>query len=85
MTIPPHKDDGPVVIHLSDEERDTGDLTPIHLFEAIDAFYVDGVVVLENAIEVKYIEGTASSFFFFILFNGTEQIYSSERAYASGH
>jgi hypothetical protein len=48
--------DGPVVIHLSDEERDTGVLTPIHMFEAIDAFYVDGLVVLENAIEQKYID-----------------------------
>ena len=56
MTIPPQNPDGPVVIHLSDEERDTGVLTPLHMFEAIDAFFVDGVVVLENAVEVKYVD-----------------------------
>ena len=50
----PH--DGPLVVKLSDEERDSGDLTPLNLFEAIDAFYCDGVVVLDNAIEVKYID-----------------------------
>jgi len=69
MTVPQHEDDGPVVIHLSDEERDTGVLTPIHLFEAIDAFFVDGVVVLENAIEVKYIEGQESAACFFHIYN----------------
>jgi hypothetical protein len=56
MTVPPPNPDGPVVIHLSDEERDTGVLTPLHMFDAIDAFFVDGVVVLENAVEVKYID-----------------------------
>lgn len=48
--------DGPKVITLSDEERDYGNLTPLHLFEAIDAFFVDGLVVLENAIDVQYID-----------------------------
>ena len=48
--------DGPVYINLSDEERETGHLSPIHLLEAIDAFHEDGVVVLNNAIETKYIE-----------------------------
>jgi hypothetical protein len=56
MTVPQQKPDGPVVIHLSDVERDTGVLTPLHMFEEIDAFFVDGVVVLENAIEVKYVD-----------------------------
>ena len=48
--------DGPVVIKLSDDERDTGVLAPLHMFEAIDAFHVDGVVVLENAIETRHID-----------------------------
>ena len=52
----PARADGPIVIHLSDEERDTGVLSPINLFEAIDAFYTDGLVVLENAIEKKYVD-----------------------------
>jgi hypothetical protein len=33
MTVPPPNPDGPVVIHLSDEERDTGVLTPLHMFD----------------------------------------------------
>lgn len=48
--------DGPKIIELSNEERDTGNLTPLHLFSAIDAFYVDGLVVLQNAIEIRYID-----------------------------
>lgn len=56
MTKPSQHPDGPVVIQLSDEERDTGTLTPLHLFEAIDAFFVDGVVVLQNAVDIKYID-----------------------------
>jgi hypothetical protein len=54
--VNPAAGDGPKVIHLTDEERDSGELTPINLFEAIDAFFVDGVVVLENAIEVGIID-----------------------------
>ena len=56
MTKPQQEPDGPVVILLSDEERDAGVLTPLHLFEAIDAFFVDGVVVLQNAVDIKYID-----------------------------
>ena len=37
-------------IDLSDEERDTGALTPEHMYHAVDRFFKDGVVVLENAI-----------------------------------
>lgn len=48
MTIPPQNSDGPAVIHV--DERDTGVLTPLHPFEAINALFVDGVV------EVKYID-----------------------------
>ena len=44
------------VVKLSDDERETGDLTPINLFEAIDAFYGVGVVVLDNTIRVEYID-----------------------------
>lgn len=48
--------DGVTIIKLSDGERETGNLSPINLLEAIDAFYRDGVVVLENAIEVRFID-----------------------------
>lgn len=56
MTRPLQAPDGPVFINLSNDERETGVLTPLHLFEAIDAFFVDGVVVLENAVDIKYID-----------------------------
>ena len=40
-----------VAIKLSDEERDSGVLTDLHLFDAIEAFFQDGIVVVENAVE----------------------------------
>jgi hypothetical protein len=49
-------EDGPVVVKLSNDERETGELTPRNLFEAVDAFFKDGIVILDNAIEVKYID-----------------------------
>ncbi len=48
--------DGPFVVQLTDEERDIGNLTPLNMLEAIDAFYRDGVVVLENAVETGCID-----------------------------
>lgn len=55
MTFPKSVD-GPTVVHLSDEERESGNLTPVNLFDAITAFHRDGLVVLENAIDTKYID-----------------------------
>ena len=52
----PARTDAPKSIKLSDEERETGLLSDIHLFDAIDAFFTDGVVVLDNAIPVEVID-----------------------------
>lgn len=57
MSITDHpQPDGPVVVQLSDEERESGQVTPINLLEAIDAFFRDGVVVLANAIQVDLVD-----------------------------
>ena len=37
-------------VQLSDEERETGLLSPEHMYYAVDRFFKDGIVVLENAI-----------------------------------
>ena len=52
----PVKSDAPVYIPLSDEERNTGVLSDVHLYDAINGFFKDGVVVLENAIPTKVID-----------------------------
>lgn len=44
---------GPVHIPLSDEERISGILTPLHLYDAVDALRSDGVVILDNAVAVE--------------------------------
>jgi len=48
--------DGPFVVKLSDEERETGNLTPLNMLESIDAFFRDGLVVIENAVEIGCID-----------------------------
>lgn len=48
--------DGPKVIPLEDEERDSGVMSDIHLFRALEAFHRDGVVVIENAIDVSHVD-----------------------------
>ncbi|WVQ95841.1 hypothetical protein IAU59_002940 [Kwoniella sp. CBS 9459] len=48
--------DAPVIIPLSDEERISGQMADDHLFNAIDALFNDGVVVLQNAIDVEVID-----------------------------
>lgn len=48
--------DDVVHIELSDEERDTGHITPRHLYDAVDAFNNDGVVVLDNAVPVEVVD-----------------------------
>jgi hypothetical protein len=42
--------DTPVIIRLSNEERDSGVMTDHHLYDAVKAFFSDGFVVLENAV-----------------------------------
>ena len=55
MAIDAHAD-GPTVIRLQDHERDTGQLTPRHMFDAVTAWHRDGCVVLANAIETSIID-----------------------------
>ncbi|KAL1852833.1 hypothetical protein VTK73DRAFT_9125 [Phialemonium thermophilum] len=52
----PSLPDAPLVIRLSDEERDSGVLTDHHLYDAVDAFFNDGFIVLENAIRDDLID-----------------------------
>ena len=48
--------DAPISILLTDEERDSGIMGDKKLFEAIKAFHKDGLVVVENAIDVAIID-----------------------------
>lgn len=54
MAIP--TSDGPKVIPLTDEERDSGVMSDKKLYDAIEAFFTDGLVVVENAIDVQLID-----------------------------
>ncbi len=55
---------GPVHIPLSDEERISGILTPLHLYDAVDALRSDGVVILDNAGESGIRQGSQLAFIF---------------------
>ena len=48
--------DGPKVIVLTDEERDSGVMSDMKLYEAIEAFFKDGLVTIENAIDPEIID-----------------------------
>lgn len=48
--------DGPRTIRLSDDERDSGVMSDKKLYDAIEAFFTDGLVVVENAIDVAIID-----------------------------
>jgi hypothetical protein len=48
--------DGPKAIVLTDEERDSGVMSDMKLYEAIEAFFTDGLVVVENAIDTAIID-----------------------------
>jgi hypothetical protein len=52
----PASADAPVMIDLSPEEARTGILSDDNLFDAVDAFYRDGIIVLKNAIDVEKID-----------------------------
>lgn len=52
----PHAIDGPVIIRLSDEERDSGVTSDHHLYDAVEAYFKDGFVVLENAVRGDMID-----------------------------
>lgn len=48
--------DAPRVIMLTDAERDSGVMGDKKLYDAIEAFFADGLVVVENAIDVAIID-----------------------------
>jgi hypothetical protein len=48
--------DTPKTIVLTDEERDSGVMGDKKLYDAIEAFFTDGLVVVENAIDVAIID-----------------------------
>lgn len=48
--------DGPQVIRLTDSERDSGIMSDKKLYDAIEAFFTDGLVVVENAIDTSIID-----------------------------
>lgn len=49
-------DDKPAAIALTDEERDSGVMGDKKLYDAIEAFFKDGLVVIENAIDGAIID-----------------------------
>jgi hypothetical protein len=55
MTMPAPID-SPQVITLANEERDSGVMGDKKLYDAIEAFFTDGLVVIENAIDVAIID-----------------------------
>lgn len=52
----PHATDAPVVIRFTDEERDAAVMSDDHLYDAVEAFFNDGFVVLENAVRGDMID-----------------------------
>lgn len=52
----PSLPDLPVVIRLTDEERDSGVMSDHNLYDAVEAFFNDGFVVLENAVHDDLID-----------------------------
>lgn len=48
--------DGPKAIVLTNEERDSGVMSDMKLYKAIEAFFTDGLVVIENAIDSAIID-----------------------------
>ena len=48
--------DGPKSVILTNEERDSGVMDDKKLYDAIEAFFTDGLVVIENAIDVEIID-----------------------------
>lgn len=48
--------DAPRVISLTAEERDSGIMSDKKFYDAVDAFFIDGIVVIENAIKIGIID-----------------------------
>jgi hypothetical protein len=52
----PYKFQDPSIVQLSDEERISGHITEENLAIAITALHRDGLVVLENAVDVEHVD-----------------------------
>lgn len=48
--------ESPIIIFLSDEERDSGIMSDHHMYDAVEAFFNDGFVVLENAVREDMVD-----------------------------
>lgn len=48
--------DGPQVISLTNGERDSGVMSDKKLYDCIEAFFTDGLVVIDNAVDVEIID-----------------------------
>ncbi|PCG97591.1 Phytanoyl-CoA dioxygenase [Penicillium occitanis (nom. inval.)] len=48
--------DAPQVITLTAEERDSGVMSDKKFYDAIEAFFTDGIVVIENAINIDIVD-----------------------------
>lgn len=46
----------PIVIRLTDEDRDSGVMSDHHLYDAVETFFNDGFVVLENAVRNELVD-----------------------------
>ena len=51
-----YANDAPVVIRVSDEERDSGQLTDEHHYDAVSALCTDGLVVIENGVADELVD-----------------------------
>ena len=52
----PTIEDGSKVISLTNEERDSGVMGDKKLYDCIEAFFTDGLVVIDNAVDVDIID-----------------------------
>lgn len=50
------KEEIPITIVLTDEERDNGFMSDKKVYDAIEGFFKDGMIILENAIDVDIID-----------------------------
>lgn len=52
----PYEFQTPYIVHLTDAERASGEISEEHMGEAISAVHRDGLVVLENAVAVDHVD-----------------------------
>ncbi|CAK7201575.1 hypothetical protein SEUCBS139899_004281 [Sporothrix eucalyptigena] len=70
----------PVVVQLTDEERTTGELSLEHIGIAVSAMHRDGLVVLENAVDVAHMDAINT-----ILVKDAEEMAKMESTHFNGN